>query len=424
MLNTTSLDTVAAARFGAHFRRPALDSYSFAGLPALIRHALTGEGAPGLPADVLGDLPRRYDRAALLFLDAFGWAQVERWLDRSPLLQRGLSEGVLSQLTSQFPSTTTVHITTICYNQPVGQHGLYEWNLYEPQLDRLIVPLHYRFAEEEGVNTLPLDPQAAAPGPSFFSQLAGQGVRSFVAEKRDYFGTRSAQVAFAGADWLPFAALEDGLDQLASAFEGASGPAYGFLYWDDIDAASHEHGPDSPETAAQVQHALAQIEERFVRRLAASGDGRTLLLITADHGQMAVNPEGTIYINDHLPALEGLIRRGAGGRLLAPAGSSRDLFLHVAPEYIDEVAGLLRAHPALAGRGEVHTTRALADAGLFGATSAAFWRRVGDIVVLPYAGQMVWWRDPANPHSAQHFRGHHGGLSSAEMDIPLLALAF
>jgi hypothetical protein len=423
MLNTTSLETVAAARFGAHFRRPALDSYSFAGLPALIRHALTGEGAFGLPADVLGQLPRRFDRVALLLLDAFGWAQVERWLERSPLLQRGLSEGVLSQLTSQFPSTTTAHVTTLAYGQPVGQHGLYEWNLYEPQLDRLIVPLHYRFADEEGVNTLPLDPQAAAPGPSFFSQMAGQGVRSFVAEKRDYFGTRSAQTAFAGADWLPFTALEDGMDQMAGAFDGDDGPVFGFLYWDDIDAVSHEHGPDSAETAAQVQRALAQIEERFVRRLAASGNGDTLLLITADHGQIAVIPDETIYINDHLPALEGLIKRGAGGRLLAPAGSSRDLFLHVAPDHTDEVAGLLRAHPALAGRAEVCTTRALAEAGLFGPTSEAFWRRVGDVVVLPYAGQMVWWRDTTNPHWAQQFCGHHGGLTPAEMEIPLLALA-
>ncbi len=169
--------------------------------------------------------------------------------------------------------------------------------------------------------------------------------------------------------------------------------------------------------------ALTQIEERFVQRLARSRNGRTLLLVTADHGQMAVDPAQTVYVNEIIPALEGLVKRGAEGRLLVPAGSSRDLFLHIQPDHIEEAVAMLKAHPALVGRAEVWTTRELADAGLFGATSEAFWRRVGDVVVLPCDGQMVWWRDPANPRHTQNFRGHHGGLSAAEMEIPLLALA-
>lgn len=423
MLNTRSLTTVAASNFGAHFRRPALDSYCFAGLPSLIRHTLTGEGALGFPEDVLGQLPRRYDKVALMFLDAFGWAQVERFIERSPLLQRALAGGQLSQMTAQFPSTTTAHVTTLAYDQPVGQHGLYEWYLYEPLLDRLIVPLVYSFAGDDAPNTLPLDITRVAPGQSFMQQLAALGVQSLVAEKRELFGSRPAQAAFGAGAPLPFTTLGEGLDLLAGAFQAASGPTYGFLYYDGIDAASHDYGPDSPEAAAQVDMALTQIEERFVQPLERTGAGRTLLLITADHGQMAVDAERTVYVNEVIPALEGLVRRSADGRLLVPAGSSRDLFLHIQPEHIEEAAGLLRAHPALEGRAEVWTTRELADAGLFGATSPAFWRRVGDVVVLPYDGQLVWWRDPANPHSTQKFRGHHGGLSPAEMETPLLALA-
>lgn len=424
MLNAHSLEIVAASNFGAHFRRPALDSYCFAGLPSLVRHALTGEGSAGLPEDVLGSLPRRYDKVALLLLDAFGWSQVERFIERSPLLRRALANGQLSQMTSQFPSTTTAHVTTLAYDQPVGQHGLYEWYLYEPLLDRMIVPLVYSFAGDETPNTLPLDPAQVAPGQPFMKQLAALGVQSLIAEKRELFGSRPAQAAFGSAAPLPFTTLGEGLDLLAGALETASDPTYGFLYYDGIDAASHDYGPASPEAAAQVEMALTQVEERLAQRLERAGGGRTLLLITADHGQMAVAAEQTIYVNEIIPALEGLVKRGAGGQLLVPAGSSRDLFLHIQPGHIEEVVGLLRAHPALEGRAEIWTTRELADAGLFGTTSAAFWRRVGDVVVLPYDGQLVWWRDPANPRSTQKFRGHHGGLSRAEMEIPLLALAF
>ena len=423
MINTLSFDAVSAATFGPHFRRPLPDSYSFAGLPALVRHVLTGNGPLGLPEDVLGDLPRRYDRVALILLDAFGWGYVERFMDRSPLLQQIGQYGVVSRLTSQFPSTTTAHVSTLTYGQPVGQHGMYEWFLYEPLLDRLIVPLTYSYAEDETPNTLPLSPEQLAPGATYFSQLAAEGVRSVVALNRSIFGVRSSQYAFAGVTPVPMTSLTHGLETMADIFNASGGPMYGYLHHGEIDYVAHKQGPFSPLVLSEAELALQLVEQKFLRRLKRTGDGRTLVLIVADHGQMTVTPERTLYVNELIPALEGLMKRGADGRVLVPAGSSRDMFLHVRPGSVEEVVGLLQSHPEIGGRAEVYTTRELAEAGLFGATSEAFWRRVGDVVVLPYDGQMIWWRDPAIPKQTQGFHGHHGGLSAQEMDIPLLALA-
>src|SRR5688500_15724720 len=111
----------------------------FADLPATVERLLTG--APGgiaLPA-----APERIDRVAVVLLDAFGMRFVQRHAGH-PLLRRL----AVAPLASQFPSTTTAHVTTMHTGTPVGTHGLYEWNVYEPALDAVITPILYARAGE------------------------------------------------------------------------------------------------------------------------------------------------------------------------------------------------------------------------------------------------------------------------------------
>ena len=65
---------------------------------------------------------------------------------------------------------------------PVAEHGLYEWHVYEPPLDRLITPLLFSFAGDGTRGTLlgHLDPDALFPHESVYARLADAGVRSTV----------------------------------------------------------------------------------------------------------------------------------------------------------------------------------------------------------------------------------------------------
>ena len=63
-----------------------------------------------------------------MLLDAFGWEFVQRHGDH-PLLRRLEIE----QVASQFPSTTTAHLTTMSTGLPVEEHGLYEWRSSSPR---------------------------------------------------------------------------------------------------------------------------------------------------------------------------------------------------------------------------------------------------------------------------------------------------
>ncbi|HET7155078.1 MAG TPA: hypothetical protein VFI87_06905, partial [Hyphomicrobiaceae bacterium] len=55
------------------------------------------------------------------------------------------------------------------------------------------------------------------------------------------------------------------------------------------------------------------------------------------------------------------------------------------------------------------------DQGLFGPgpVSLELRRRLGDILILPFQGHFVWWRERGV--MANTFNGHHGGLAPDEL---------
>src|SRR6266851_4520952 len=273
-------------------------------LPATIERVLTG-ARTGLPLDE-PLLRERFGRIALIYLDAFGWTFLERQ-QRHSLLGRVSSDGLVAQLTSQFPSTTTAHVTTIHSGLPVAEHGLYEWHLLEPTLNRLITPLLFSFSGDGERETLAgeLDPGDIYPSDSLYARLADNGVRSSAAQPAGFAYSSPNQVLLRGADVLPFATAEEGLAAAASSL-ATSETAYAFVYLDQVDALMHDIGPADPAVDVAFAEALTLIE----RTPFPSG---TLVLLTADHGMSPVDPARTLYVNHAWPDLAAHLKTGTDG---------------------------------------------------------------------------------------------------------------
>src|SRR4051794_30240542 len=151
---------------------PRYDAGGFAALPATVARLL-GVGEGGI---ALAGLPARAQHVVLVLLDAFGWAFFIRHGDH-PLMRRF---DAVVPLTTQFPSTTTAHVTTLHTGVPVGEHGLYEWNVYEPSLDALITPLLFCYAGDGARDSLlraGIDPGfLRSSTPTLYERLAQAGV--------------------------------------------------------------------------------------------------------------------------------------------------------------------------------------------------------------------------------------------------------
>jgi hypothetical protein len=350
-------------------------------------------------ADIPTAIERRLlggERIALVLLDAFGLRFLERH-DDHPLVRR-LD---VTPLETQTPSTTTAHIPTLHFGMPVTEHGLYEWNLYEPSLDDVIVPFLFARAGDPPGALLKegFDPRQLSPGSSLYLRLEQHGIRSATYGPDRIAGSPFGTIALEGSSTHPFPDLATGARELAAAMADPDGPHYATLYWDVVDAIGHLHGPSSPEFDASARDALDALEP--LTRL----DGVTVLF-TADHGQVDVAPDRVDYLDELWPELP---------RWLAqrPAGSSRDVFLHTVPGAAETViAGLAER---LGDRAQVRPAE-----GLFAAIGPALRARMADVCVLPAAGRTAWLRSA--PNVAATFRGHHGGLHPDETETWVGAL--
>jgi hypothetical protein len=415
------IDAAARAAVGAAVRdgavAPLYGSYCFSSLTATLEWLATGDGAPGIPRASLAGLDPPCRPVALVFLDAFGLAFLERHAGH-PFARRLLDDGNVIPLTSQFPSTTAAHVTTLASGLTVGETGIYEWFQYEPALDAVIAPLPFAFAGHPAGSLFAtgLDAGTLFPFPTLHGRLAAAGLRSAMLLDAAITPSPWSRTMLAGAELHPHTSVAAGIADLAHLLRSADPPALSTLYVDAIDAAGHRSGPDSAEFTATIEDVLTLLEQTLLPALPDGG----VLLVTADHGQVAAEPADAIYVNELWPELEPLMRRNARGAPIAPAGSPRDLFLHVRAGAVDEVVG--RLGELLEGRARVARSDVLVAEGLFGPlASPRLLERVGEVAVLPVAGEEIWWHEPGR--FEQRLRGHHGGLTAAEALTYLAVLA-
>jgi hypothetical protein len=417
---------VAEATWGrrGRFRRPLYESYCFARLPATVKYLLFGreeDRGRALPADAYAGLPQQYDTVVLLFVDAFGWHFFDRVAEKYPFLERFRRQGRATPITSQFPSTTACHVTCIHTGVPVGQSGIFEWFYYEPRAGGVIAPLPFCYAGDKQRDTLRDEGLTAAdifPPGTLYQDLAGQGAASYVFQHSDYTPSTYSDYAFRGAEKVwPFKTMAEGLTNLVHQLKAPSDAAkrYFFLYTDGVDHLGHKYCPDSDQFWAEVDATFTLLERLFYQK-AAGKVGNTLVLMTADHGQVCVDPRQTVYVNrlPELPDFEKYLRRSPrDGRPIKFGGSCRDLFLYVEDEALDEVQEKLTR--AVGDRGEVWRVDELLRQGFFGpAPSERLRKRLGNLVVLPYDGESAYWYEEGR--FDMHYFGHHGGLTPAEMD--------
>ncbi len=401
---------------------PDYETGNFAHIPGLLQSLLGVETDTPLTPGRFGYQPGQFSKVIFLFLDAFGWNVFSYFLNRrNRVLGRLADRGQVQKITAQFPSTTAAEVTTFHTGQVVGEHGVFEWQYYEPVVDDVIVPLLFSYVGEKQRDTLRdayIDARDILPTHTFFSDLRAAGVPTYTFVPRDFIGTPYNDVLSADAEASGYRTLAEGLVTLKRKVNKTTDPALFYFYTPFIDSLAHSFGPFSFQSLAEADATLTLLDKFLFHPLRGRDD--TLIIISADHGQVRIDPRTTLYINlqPEFQELRCYLRANRRGQIITPGGSPRDMFLYVREEYLGRAQTLLRK--MVGGRADVVRLDQLIEAGLFGTTepSQAMLSRAGNLVVLPRGDETVWWYEKGRYEVK--LNGMHGGLSRDEMEVPLI----
>lgn len=361
--------------------QPLLPSYDGACIsnvvPALLH---PGDVAPPwLPAAAVGS-----ERVVLLVIDGLGWGQLTARRASTPALH-GLDGG---PITTVAPSTTATALTSISTGLPPGEHGVVGYRMAVH--GEVLNVLRWSTAAGDARQTIP--PGKVQVQPPFGGHRPPVVTRAEFA-RSGFTLAHLDETRFVGYRTLGTLAAE--VVRLAR-----SGEPFVYAYYEGLDKVSHEYGLDAQydEELRWIDHLVATLLERL--------PAGTVLVVTADHGQVVVPPDEVIELPSEVQT-----------HVATQSGEGRFRWLHArggrAGALLDAARGSLGHLAWVRSRDE-----AIAE-GWYGPTvTDAAASRLGDVLLA--ARGTAAFNDP-NDTGPYQLVGRHGSLTEDEMLVPLLA---
>ncbi len=394
---------------------PDYGRYCFVGVPGTCLSFLDArpEGVPTIPADTYLDVGHE-DVTTVLFvlIDGFGYNSWCRITDdercETNLLTRFEDRGIVTPITSLFPSETAAALPSVHTGQYPAEHGLLGWWQYVSGVGR-VQTLPY--LTEEGQPVREAFPNAPRPeevlyeAESLYTRVPSD-VQTVLFRPTEFADPREGGYdagadTYVGYDTVPELAIH-----LRREFDHES-RQYLFVYLPQVDELSHSAGPEAESTEDKLESILDTLSQEFIDRVEPDYAGDTLVVLSADHGHIDTAGYKTLNENE---TLHTALAEGADGNLIPPVGSARQLQLHLQHDQIAAVqASLSHDLDCLTFTQSEYTSQ-----NLFGPTecSPVFEQNAPDLLCV-HRNKGMWFGG-----ETLHHVGMHGGLSPEEMLVP------
>jgi predicted AlkP superfamily pyrophosphatase or phosphodiesterase len=374
-----------------------------------------GIGAGPLAAELLAPLDGDYQRVILVLMDGLGFHRLSRWMQHgdAPVWSALAGQGLYAPLTSITPSTTSSALTTLWTGRSPTEHGVTGYEMWLKEygiVANTILHMPITFKSDLGaLSRAGFDPETFIPFQKLGTHLAAHGVKTYALEHFDLLDSGLTRMLFKDVQVKGFNTAVDLWINLRQRLHSQPDErCYTWVYWDQVDHLGHHYGPDDERLSAEFSIFSHAMQQLFLDRLSPAVRRDTLLILTADHGQIPTRPDPHYDLRNH----PGLTRR----LHINPTGENRLAYLYIRPGQSEAVREYIeRAWP---NQFAVVESGYAAAMGLFGPGQPhqALQDRIGDTLVIARGEAYFWWADKED-----RMYGRHGGLHPEEMLVPFLA---
>ena len=347
------------------------------------------------------------EKVVFILVDAFGWKFYKSVREDSKFFKEIRKRGIEEKITSQFPSTTTAHVTSVITGKDVSTHGFFEWFTYDSKINEVFTPFLFDYEGKEEI--LPKD--------NLFKELKENGVCSTIITPNYINNSYYSRELFKDGKVKGYDSVEEMFDILLQGIKKDKGKNFYYIYYPQIDSIGHEYGMSSYKAYFEINNFIKALDN-FYNNVLDEGVNEGTFILSADHGQMEIKDK--IYLNELIPNIEEYMIKDSKGKSIVPVGYNRDMFLYIKKEFEIYVYELLKEK--FKDKGEIYLVKDLIDKGVFINPSETLLSRMGNIVIIPYDGYGVWWFEKGKYEIS--LKGSHGGLTKDEMEIPLLIYNF
>ena len=400
---------------------PYFDGLSLPNIPQQIAYWLGSDyyGDQRLDARVWGGVELAdIDRVIVYISDGFGYRWYQKLLaetDGFADIMHDLSDGRGAvPITSIAPSTTAVALPTLWTGIAPQTHGMLGSLLWLKELSLLGKMLQFApaagrgFIKSGAFADWGLPPETFVTQPRLAEILAEVGVETYLYHHKNLIGTGLSRIMHMGVQHHiahhGFSDMWLGLEELLVETHGQK--AYISIYNPAVDTLSHAYGAHGKHLENELVDQFSNLHR--VLSNPAIQDGRTVVLMLADHGHHAITDKLSIHLDERMKPIWDVLRSGRGGE-------ARFAYLYLQANAVDQVLDTVAQEfsDCLAA---VTGPDALAQ-GLFGGgiPHPNAENRIGDVILLPRLGYFI-----EDHMRSQHPASRHGGLSDWEMLVPLL----
>ncbi len=354
---------------------------SILNVSSTILHHYGAETAYDVIPELEEALKEKPNHIFLLLLDGMGMNIIKRYLKRKDFLRKH----IIKPITSVFPSTTVAATNAVLTGKPPWSSGYLGWFMYlknEDVYDMVFLNKDYYDSEKKITVNL------------FDKYFKQPEITELIEQVQPPIKTRQLFPKFKPGGYHTLDAQLEEMVHISKSDE----QTFTYIYWAEPDLTEHEVGPFSPK----IKTLLNMINQR-VSSYADQLDEHSLMIVIADHGHQQVKPidlykdQTLLSMLDKLPSIE-----PRATSFFVKSACKDDFvsyFNHTYGKYYVLYEKDILFKMGLLGYGKPHP---LVN------------ECVGDYMAIAIKDRYFQFKDK------KPFKGHHAGLTTHEMMVPLI----